>query len=219
VLWSTSLLFSDSSVTGPEKFPFVHAHISTQPKTHRSAWRPFSVQLYLYSALQILATSAAAAAKSHQSCLTLCNPIDGSSPGSSVPGILQARILEWVAISFSNAWRWKVKVKSLSHVRLFATPWTVAYQAPPPTGFCRQEYWSGVPLPSSASLNSNICLFSLVRLRALTVFSYTWKLPPGSQLGQSQVISCVSFLQGHSPTMPVVQCLKTINVFCLAFQV
>ena len=86
-------------------------------------------------------------AKSLQSCLTLCNPIDGSLPGSPVPGILQARTLEWVAISFSNAWKWKVKVKSLSRVRLLATPWTAAYQAPPSMGFSRQEYWSGVPLP------------------------------------------------------------------------
>ena len=91
---------------------------------------------------------AAAAAKSHQSCPTLCNPIDGSPPGSSVPEILQARTLEWVAISFSNAWMWKVKVKSLSPGWLFATPWTAAYQAPPSMGFSRQEYWSGVPLPS-----------------------------------------------------------------------
>ena len=92
----------------------------------------------------------AATAKSLQSCLTLCNPIDGSPPGSPVPGILKARTLEWVAISFSNAWKWKVKAKSLSHVRLLATPWTAAYQAPPSPsmGFSRQEYWSGVPLPS-----------------------------------------------------------------------
>ena len=83
-----------------------------------------------------------------QSCPTLCDPIDGSPPGSPVPGILQARTLEWVAISFSNAWKWKVKVKSLSRVRLLATPWTAAYQAPPSMGFSRQEYWSGVPLPS-----------------------------------------------------------------------
>ena len=87
-------------------------------------------------------------AKSLQSCPTLCDPIDGSSPGSSVPGILQARTLEWVAISFSNACEWKVKVKSLSRVRLLATPWTAAYQAPPSMGFSRQDYWSGVPLPS-----------------------------------------------------------------------
>ena len=83
-----------------------------------------------------------------QSCPTLCDPIDGSPPGSPVPGIPQARTLEWVAISFSNVWKWKVKVKSLSHVRLLATPWTAAHQAPPSMGFSRQEYWSGVPLPS-----------------------------------------------------------------------
>ena len=87
----------------------------------------------------------AAAAKLLQSCLTLCNPIDGSPPGSSVPGILQARILKWVAISFSSAWKWKVKVKSLSRVRLCATLWTTAQQAPLSLGFSRQEYWSGVP--------------------------------------------------------------------------
>ena len=92
--------------------------------------------------------SAAAAAKLLQSCPTLCDPIGGSPLGSAVPGILQARILEWVAISFSNAWKWKMRVKSLSRVRLFATPWTAAHQAPPSTGFSRQEYWSGVPLPS-----------------------------------------------------------------------
>ena len=90
----------------------------------------------------------AAAAKSLQSCPTLCDPIDGSPPGFPIPGILQARTLEWVAISFSYAWKWKVKVKSLSHVRLLVTPWTAAYQAPPSMGFSRQEYWSGVPLPS-----------------------------------------------------------------------
>ena len=92
--------------------------------------------------------AAAAAAKSLRSCLTQCDPRDGGLPGSSVPGILQARTLEWVAISFSNAWKWKVKVKSLSRVRLFSTPWTAAYQAPPSMGFSRWEYWSGVPLPS-----------------------------------------------------------------------
>ena len=91
---------------------------------------------------------AAAAAKSLQSCLTLCDPIDASPPGSPVPGILQARTLEWVTISFSNAWKWKMKVKSLSRVQLFATPCTIAHQAPPSMGFSRQEYWSGVPSPS-----------------------------------------------------------------------
>ena len=78
----------------------------------------------------------------------LCDPIRSSPPSSPIPGILQARILEWVAISSSNAWKWKVKVKSLSRVRLFVTPQTAAYQAPPSMGFSRQEYWSGVPLPS-----------------------------------------------------------------------
>ena len=90
----------------------------------------------LYSAV-----AAAAAAKSLQSCPTLCDPIVGSPPGSPVPGILQVRTLEWVAISFSSAWKWKVEVKSLSRVRLLATPWTAAYQAPPSIGFSRQDYW------------------------------------------------------------------------------
>ena len=90
----------------------------------------------------------AAAAKSLQSCPTLCDPTDGSLPGFPVPGILQARTLEWVAISVSNVWKWKVKVKLLSHVWLLATPRTAAYQAPLTMGFSRQEYWSGLPLPS-----------------------------------------------------------------------
>ena len=93
----------------------------------------------------------------------LCDPRDGGPPGSSVHGILQARTLGWVAISFSNAWRWKVKVKSLSRVRLLATPWTAAYQAPPSMGFSRQEYWSGVPLPSP--LFHTIIYLSIIRLK------------------------------------------------------
>ena len=91
---------------------------------------------------------AAVAAKSLQSCLTLCDPIDGSPPGSPVPGILQARTLEWIAISFSSARKWKVKVKSLNRVRLFETPWAVAHQVPLSMGFSRQERWSGLPFPS-----------------------------------------------------------------------
>ena len=90
-----------------------------------------------------ITVAAAATAKSLQSCPTLCDPRDGLLPGSPVPGILQARTLEWVAISFSSAWKWKVKAKSLSRVRLLATPWTAAFQAPPSMGFSRQEYWSG----------------------------------------------------------------------------
>ena len=112
--------------------------------------KSMSVLTYLLLTLSEVVNSlpAAAAAKSLQSCPTLCNPIDSSPPGLPVPGILQARTLEWVAISFSNAWKWKVKVKSLSHVQLLATPWTAAHQALPSMGVSRQEYWSGVPLPS-----------------------------------------------------------------------
>ena len=100
------------------------------------------------------------AAKSLQSCLTLCDPIDGSPPGSPVPEILQARTLEWVAISFSNAWKWKLKVKSLSCVRPSATPWTAAFQAPPSMGFSRQEYCSRVPLPSPKNAQTTAQLHS-----------------------------------------------------------
>ena len=99
-----------------------------------------------------LKSTAAAAAKSLQSCPTLCDPIDSSPTGSAIPGILQARTLEWAVISFSIAWKWKVKVKSLSRVWLFSTPWTAAHQACPSMGFCRQEYWSGLPLPSPLRL-------------------------------------------------------------------
>ena len=107
------------------------------------AWRILSITLL---------ACAAAAAKSLQSCPILWDPIDGGPPGSAIPGILQGRTPEWVAISFSNAWKWKVKVKSLSCVRLFTTPWTAVYQAPPSMGFSKQEYWSGLPLPSPQSV-------------------------------------------------------------------
>ena len=122
-------------------------------------------------------------AKSLQSCPSLCDPIDGSLPGSPVPGILQARTLEWVAISFSNAWKWKVKVKSPSRVRLLATPWTAAHQAPPSMGFSRQEYWSVVPWPSPNSyilkVNSGMRdrypqLILLFRNGLWVVYSHQW---------------------------------------------
>ena len=119
-------------------------------------------------------------AKSLQSCPTLCDPVDGSQPGSPVPGILQARTLEWVAISFSNALKWKVKVKLLSRVRLLATPWTAAFQAPPSMGFSRQEYWSGVPLPSPISfhrcLKYKSCKYSFSLLFLLLSFFFFEKL-------------------------------------------
>ena len=110
-------------------------------------WKKYHIS-HTSRAHQMLPAAAAAAAKLLQSCPTLCDPIDCSPLGFSVPGILQARILEWVAISFSSAGKWKVKMKSLSRVQLLATPWTAAYQALPSMGFSRQEYWSGVPLPS-----------------------------------------------------------------------
>ena len=130
-------------------------------------------------------------AKSLQSCATLCDPIDGSLPSSPVPGILQARTLEWVAISFSNAWKWKVKVKLLSHIRLSMTPWTAAYQASPSIGFSRQEYWSGVPLPYWTSPNT----FS-ASVNIITWFAYLGLilLPFGVQfyicVGFSLLICC-----------------------------
>ena len=114
--------------------------------------------IYIYDTALVFFL-AAAAAKSLQSCPILCNPIDGSPPGSPVPGILQARTLEWVAISFSNAWKWKVKVKSPSPVQVFATPWTAAYQAPPSMRFSRQELlgWGAIAY-SSVLLDLNFIL-------------------------------------------------------------
>ena len=147
--WSSMLPFSICFCTANA----FEAH-ETSPNTYNllllfsylvvsdSFWPPWTAACHAFIYIYICY------AKSLQSCPTLSNPIDGSPPGSPVPGILQARTLEWVAISFSDAWKWKVKVKSLSHIRLLATPWTSAYQAPPSMGFSRQEYWSGVPLPS-----------------------------------------------------------------------
>ena len=132
---------------------FLNFHSSFNP------WFPFLQHFWNL----LMKTIAAVAAKSLQSCPTLCDPIDGSPPGSAVPGILQPRTLEWVAISFSSAWKWRVKVKLLSRVRLLATPWTAAHQAPPFMGFPRQEYWSGVPLPSPNYLSecvANSCWFT-----------------------------------------------------------
>ena len=99
--------------------------------------------------------------------------MDCSLPGSSIHGIFQARVLEWVAISFSSAWKWKVKGKSLSRVRLLANPWTAAYQAPPSMGFSRQKYWSRVPPRSSDTdvifFNS---LFILIKISYLSKLAY-----------------------------------------------
>ena len=131
----------------------------------------------------------AAAAKSLQKCPTLCDPIDGSPPGSPIPRILQARTLEWAALSFSNAWKWKVKVKSLSHVRLLASPWTEAHQAPMSMGFSRQEYWSGVPLPP-LEVQAKLCLL-YYKLPQLYIFFW---FPP--QVVSQHILMCISFVGG-----------------------
>ena len=131
-----------------EKSIFSALYFRTLREKVRFQYRDRSISWFTHPLFYPCANTAAAAAKSLQSCPTLCDPIDGSPPGSPVPGILQAKTLEWVAMSFSTAWKWKAKVKSFSHVQLLATPWTAAYQAPLSMGFPRQEYWSGVPLPS-----------------------------------------------------------------------
>ena len=155
-----------------------------------------TTQLYCFHA-------AAAAAKSLQSCPTLCDPIDGSPPGSTVPGIHQARTLEWFAISFSNAWKWKVKGKSLSRVRLFATPWTAAYQAPPSMGFSRQEYWSGVTSPSP-----------IISAKCDPLFV----IPPGPSLGHSLHLLFLSSQLDIQilPSVPISKVTSsTIIIHCL----
>ena len=142
--WVQSLIREDPTCCGATKL-ICHNYwaCALEPASHN----------YWAHVLQLLKPKspracAAAAAKSLQSCLTLCDPRDSSPPGSPVPGILQARTLEWVAISFSNAWEWKVKVKSLNRVQLCAIPETAAHQAPLSLGFSRQEPWSGLPFPS-----------------------------------------------------------------------
>ena len=145
--------------------------------------------------------AAAAAAKSLQSCPTLCDSRDGSPPGSPIPGILQARTLEWVAISFPIAWKWKVKVKSLSRVRFSGTPWTAAYQAPLSMGFSRQEYWSGVGCH---------CLLQWVRLEV----AKAWMVTPHHEqveksLGSIALCSPFSLLQLSCSFFKI----RTINIF------
>ena len=129
---------------------FWRAHESKMKKKFKSIlkWMTMNTQCIKICGIPLKQAAAVPVAKLLQSCLTLCNPMDGSPPGSPIPGIIQAITLEWVAISSSNAWKWKVKVKSLSRIRLVATPCTEAHQAPLSMGFSRQEYWSGVPLPS-----------------------------------------------------------------------
>ena len=139
--------------------------------------------------------SPAAAAKSLQSCPTLCDPIDGSPPSPSVPGILQVRTLEWVAISSSNAWKWNVKVKSLSRVQLFATSWTAAYQPPLSMGFSRQEYWSGVPLgPEFGKKQTSLVTQSRISLQCRRP---EFKSSPGEEKNYSCLENSMDRLGGH----------------------
>ena len=142
---TSHFLMSSRLFLSPREVHLSHILDSTRKWYHM--YLSFSVWLTSPVWESLGSSAAAAVAKSLQSCLTLCDPIDGSAPGSPIPEILQTRTLEWVAISFSKAWKWKAKVKSLSHVQLLATPWTTAHQAPPSMGFSRQEYWSGLPLP------------------------------------------------------------------------
>ena len=136
----------------PAQGAFIYVYISSQLSSNKTSPVSHPIPSGFWEDLEVISKIIQnvydAAAKSFQSCLTLFDPIDSTPPGSPVPGTLQARTLEWAAISFSNAWNWKVKVKSLSRVRLLATPWTAAHQAPQSMGFPRQEHWSGVPLPS-----------------------------------------------------------------------
>ena len=149
--------------------------------SERSQSQRTTFYMILFVELFLLFSRSAAAAKSLQSCPTLCDPTDGSPSGSSVPGILQARTLEWVAISFSNAWQWKVKVKSLSCVQFFVTPWTVASQAPLSMGFSRQEYYSGchfVLHGTFTTQGSNLCL---LHWRNRRVETQIWRSLPESR--------------------------------------
>ena len=131
--------------------------------------------------------SAAAAAKSLQSCLTLCDSTDSSPPGSPIPGILQARTLEWVAISFSSAWKWKVKVKLLSCVWSSATPWTAAFQAPPSMGFSRQEYWSAGAIAFSRKRSEILTNFHLPLTKLNNVLNRNYSI----------LLKMVSFVVGN----------------------
>ena len=157
----------------------------------------FNHQVFLYPC------AAAAAAKSLQSCLTLCDPIDGSPPGSPIPGILQGRTLEWVAISFSNAWKWKVKVKSLSRVRLLATPWTAAYRLLRPWDFLGKSAGVACHCRLSHSVKSdsvNLCPlsmgFSQARILEWVVISSSRGASQPRDQTHVSCISCISCIVG-----------------------
>jgi len=149
-----------------------------------------------------------AAAKSLQSCPTLCDTIDGSPPGSPIPGILQARIQEWVAVSFSKAWMWKVKVQSFSRVWLLATPWTAAHQTPPSMGFSRQECWSGVPLPSPmVRMRRELRKGPIQRIRAL------WEQPRCPLMTEKWMKKWYIYTLEYSVQFSSVQSLSRVRLF------
>ena len=161
-------------------------------------------------------SAAAAAAKPLQSCPTLCEPIDGSPSGSTVPGILQARTLEWVAIFFSKAWKWKVKMKSLSRVRLFATPWTAVYQAPPSMGFSRQKYWSGLPLPVADKHLFYLTIFLVLIKQSIRVQNTPalWIPPALNPLIDRLfccICVCVSLVQFNIKIQSMLNLLKSVE--------
>ena len=173
------------SITNSQSLPKLMSTESVMPSNHLILCLPLLLPPSIFPSIRVFSNylvaytkpkPAAAAAKLLQSCPTLCNPIDGSPPGSPVLGILQARTLEWVAISCSNAWRWKVKGKSLSHVQLLATPWTAAYQPAPSMGFSRQEYWSGVPLPSPPNLLDKVKNYKSDLIHLLVQFLFLFYL-------------------------------------------
>ena len=181
-----------------------------------SVTEPRLLQLFSGAGLTS-AAAAAAAAKSLQSFPTLCDPIDGSPPGSLVPGILQAITLEWVAISFSNAWKWKVKMKSLSGVQLLATPWTAAYQGPPFMWFSRQEYWSGVPLPSPGLITEPLLILQLkyeaTVCRPVAFFIFTSPVPLSAKLLLLTAQLCATLgnpMNCNTLGFPVLHCLPEL---------
>ena len=156
----------------------------------------------------------AAAAKSLQSCPTLCDPRDGSPPGSPVPGILQARTLEWVAISFSSVWRWTVKVKSLSRVRLLATPWTAAYQAPLSMGFSRQVHWSGLPFPSPMHESEKVKVKLLTHVWLFTTpWTAAYQAPSSMEFSRQEYWSGVPLPSLILPLLRDNLCLVLNSVF------
>ena len=208
--WKLHLWSTDSYNT---QFPFPWIfHRDPQTKVFQNDF-PISRHVAL-PAFPILVHDTAAAAKSLQSCPTLCDPLDGSPPGSSVPRFLQARTVEWVVISFSNESKWKVKVKSLSCVRLLATTWTAAYQAPSSMGFSRREYWSGVPLPSlvhdTISRQKPVSILSFCYSSSTTTYRWRMDIPQSIRnlISTAITISQLDYLQ-QLPKWPSYVCSCT----------